>query len=73
MVESPPHVPKPSIWPILVAAGITMMVVGVLSHWLVSVVGIILLVVSLGGWTQENREQAQPVDETEPEEEAAYE
>ena len=73
MIESPQHLPKPSIWPILVAAGITMMVVGVLSHWLVSVVGIILLIVSLGGWTQENREQAHPLTEPEQEEEAAYE
>jgi hypothetical protein len=73
MVESPQHLPKPSIWPILVAAGITLMVVGVLSHWAVSVIGTVLLIVSLGGWTQENREQAHPIEEPEPEEEAAYE
>ncbi|MDD5370701.1 MAG: cytochrome c oxidase subunit 4 [Anaerolineaceae bacterium] len=73
MVESPQHLPKPSIWPILVATGITLMVAGVLSHWLVSAAGIILLIVSVGGWTQENREQARDTDEPEPDEEAAHE
>lgn len=56
--ETPHQIPVTSIWPLLLGAGITMLIIGIITHWLVSVVGIILLIFSLGGWTQENREQS---------------
>ena len=51
-----PENPAPvSIWPILLAAGLTMIMAGVVSSLVVSIVGVLLLLFSLGGWVQESR------------------
>ena len=44
-----------SIWPILLAAGLTLIMAGVVSNVVVSIVGALLLLFSLGGWVQESR------------------
>ena len=44
-----------SIWPLLLAIGLTLMVSGVVTSLIVSLVGVILLLVSLVGWVQESR------------------
>jgi membrane-bound ClpP family serine protease len=51
-----------SVWPILLALGITLLIIGIISSPFVSAAGLVILLVALGGWTQENRsgEQAAP-------------
>ena len=60
-----------SVWPFLLAIGITLMVSGVVTSLIVSVIGIIFVLVSLGGWIQETRLVG--LDEAETEEEARHE
>jgi len=56
MEEKPDiHLPDPSYWPIVLAAGIALIAVGTVSNFIVSIVGIIVLLVSIGGWAMENR------------------
>jgi len=49
------HLPGPSYWPILLAFGITLVCVGVVSTFIISIVGVIVMLVSIAGWTLENR------------------
>lgn len=56
MDENPEvHLPAPSFWPIVLAFGMTLMAVGVVSTIIVSIVGVIILLVAIAGWTLENR------------------
>ena len=65
--------PVISIWPIILAAGLTLMVTGVVTSLVVSIVGVILLLGSLAGWSQESRIFATQESETEEEEEQSHE
>jgi len=58
-----------SIWPIILAAGITLMAIGVVSSLLISGLGTLVLLFSLGGWTQENRSLSQHLSVDEEDEE----
>ena len=49
------HVPPPSYWPIVLAGGLVLIAIGVISSFVVSIVGIIVLLISIGGWAMENR------------------
>jgi len=49
------HLPSPSYWPIVLAFSMALIAVGVVSTILVSILGIIVLLVAIGGWTWENR------------------
>jgi hypothetical protein len=49
------HLPPPSIWPLVVAGGISLLTAGVAVGPVVGVVGAALLVIGLGGWIQEMR------------------
>lgn len=60
-----------SIWPLLLAVGLALLVAGVVSSLIVSLLGLIFTLVSVGGWIQETRLFAQ--EEGEPEEEARHE
>jgi len=53
------HLPSPSYWPILLAFGMTLIGIGVVSTIIVSIVGVIVLLVSIAGWTLENRAAGQ--------------
>ena len=56
MKEKPEiHLPPPSYWPIVLAFGMTLLGVGMVSTIIVSIVGVIVMVVSVAGWTMENR------------------
>jgi len=60
MKEKPEiHLPPPSYWPIALAFGMTLIGVGVVSNIIVSIVGVIVMVVSIAGWTMENRKLGQ--------------
>jgi len=52
------HMPAPSIWPVLVAAGVTFLMFGILSHWAFSVLGAVLLFGALARWIGEMRHDA---------------
>ncbi len=67
MEHSPESNPPISIWPIILAVGLGLMVTGVVTSLIVSIFGVILLLVSLAGWSQESRIFA--LKESEPEEE----
>lgn len=56
MKEEPDfHLPAPSFWPILLAFGLALISGGVIWGFYISVVGVIVLLVSIAGWTLENR------------------
>ena len=47
--------PSISLWPLLLAVGLTLMVSGVVTTLVISLVGVIVLLVSLVGWVHESR------------------
>jgi hypothetical protein len=49
------HLPAPSIWPMTVAGGFTLMGFGILTSLALSVVGLLLMIGGLFGWIQELR------------------
>jgi hypothetical protein len=49
------HLPQLSVWPVVLALGVTLILAGVISSWIVSLVGVALLLFSIWSWTQENR------------------
>lgn len=49
------HVPSPSFWPIVLAGGLVLIAIGVVSSFIVSLVGILVLLTAIGGWAMENR------------------
>jgi Cytochrome c oxidase subunit IV len=59
--ETPPrgesvHLPGPSYLPVIVAAGVTMIVAGVVIQWLVSVAGLLITLIAVVRWVRETRE-----------------
>lgn len=53
------HLPSPSLWPIVLAFGMALIAVGVVSSIFVSIVGVVVLLVAIAGWTLENRAAGQ--------------
>jgi hypothetical protein len=51
------HLPEPSYLPIVVAAGIAIALVGVISSWFVFAVGFLVAVVGIVMWIQKAREE----------------
>jgi hypothetical protein len=49
------HIPPPSFWPILLAGGLVLIAIGVVSSFIFSILGIIVLLIAVGGWAMENR------------------
>ncbi|HSB89133.1 MAG TPA: cytochrome c oxidase subunit 4 [Anaerolineales bacterium] len=50
------HLPSPSFWPIVLAASVLLVAAGILSTWIVSLVGVVGLIASIVGWVLENRQ-----------------
>jgi len=44
------HLPRPSIWPVAFALGLSIACAGVITHWVVLVGGAALTVVALSAW-----------------------
>ncbi len=61
MNKEEPNTPNPvySYWPILLALGILLISVGIVSMLVISVIGVLLLLTAVIGWIWENRSQAQ--------------
>jgi hypothetical protein len=49
------HLPGPSFWPVLLAVGVAMSLIGVITKVVVVVIGLVILVVALGGWIRDAR------------------
>jgi hypothetical protein len=55
--EGTPHLPGPSFWPFLLAVGIAMSLIGVITKIEVVVIGLVIVVVSLVGWVRGARHE----------------
>ncbi len=53
--EGEEHLPGPSFWPVLLAVGVAMSLIGVITKVVVVVIGLIILLVALGGWIRDAR------------------
>lgn len=43
--------PRPSIWPVTLALGVSIAAAGVVTHWLVVVSGLLLTIAAIAAWT----------------------
>lgn len=63
MKEQPEiHLPSPSYWPIVLAFGLALIAIGVVSTIFASIVGVVVILVAIAGWTLENRGAGQEGD-----------
>jgi len=51
----PEVIPRPTYWPIVFALGVNFLLFGVVTRYVMSGVGLILLVIALVGWIGEMR------------------
>jgi Flp pilus assembly protein TadB len=51
------HLPEPSYLPVLVALGITVIVVGVVLNWVIVGIGVLITVVTILRWVSAVREE----------------
>lgn len=49
------HLPSPTIWPAVMAAGVALAMAGILLSLAFTVAGIVVFFIALGGWIQELR------------------
>lgn len=49
------HMPSPSFWPIVLAAGLLLIAFGVVLDIIISVAGVAVLLAAIAGWALENR------------------
>ena len=49
----PDAVPRPTCWPAVLAFGVTFLFWGIVTSWTISLVGLVVLIVSLVGWIKE--------------------
>ena len=54
----PEHVPRPTYWPAVLALGVTFLVWGLITTYIISAVGLVLFVIALAGWIGEMRDGA---------------
>jgi menaquinol-cytochrome c reductase iron-sulfur subunit len=67
--EAEPHLPSPTIWPFAFAAGIGLLLVGLIINWILAAIGAVIALIFGFLWIREaTREvRARPVVEPEPE------
>jgi hypothetical protein len=51
----PEKIPEPTVWPFVLALGATLLAWGVVTSWMISVVGMLLFAAGMGGWIAEMR------------------
>jgi hypothetical protein len=44
------QLPAPTVWPIVLALGISLIFVGMVTHWIMAVLGALLIVPAIAGW-----------------------
>lgn len=45
--------PVPTAWPLVLAVGVTLLITGMVTHWVISLLGVVLMVRSAVGWFTE--------------------
>lgn len=53
---TPQDIPHATYWPIIVALGITLVFWGILTVYYISVAGLLVLAIGIGGWISDLRE-----------------
>ncbi len=51
------HLPDPAYTPVVLAFGVTIVVVGVVLHWVMVAIGLIIALVALTRWIRQAREE----------------
>ncbi len=51
----PAHLPRPTYWPVVLAFGIALLAWGIVTTFAITVIGLVLLALGLGGWIGELR------------------
>ena len=51
------HLPGPSYLPVIAAAGVTIVVVGVVQSWVIVVIGALTAIVAIGRWLSQTRQE----------------
>ena len=51
----PAHLPHPTYWPVVLAFGIALLAWGIVTTFAITVIGLLLLALGLGGWIGELR------------------
>lgn len=54
----PATLPRPTYWPVVMAAGIVLMMGAILTSWAVAVLGALLFIISLAGWIRDLLDEA---------------
>ncbi len=49
------HLPAPSMWPLLLALSFLVVAFGIVYTYWLSILGVLILLISVAGWVQENR------------------
>jgi hypothetical protein len=49
----PAHAPRPTYWPAILGIGVTCLFWGVVTTWVISLVGLVLCIMALAGWIGE--------------------
>ncbi len=44
------EMPRRTVWPLVLSLGVSLLLVGVITHWLLFLVGLILMLFGVGGW-----------------------
>jgi hypothetical protein len=53
----PQHLPRPTYWPFFMAMGLAFLAWGLLSGWMISGIGVVVMSVALMGWITELRHE----------------
>jgi hypothetical protein len=51
--SEPPELPAPTIWPAVLAGGITLLAMGLVTSLVFSLAGALVMALGLGGWIRE--------------------
>ena len=51
--DSTVHLPAPTAWPIVLALGIALICTGMVTHWVIALLGLMLVLPAVVGWFQE--------------------
>jgi hypothetical protein len=57
LLPSGVHLPRPTVWPAVLASGVTLLAWGLITNYAVSLAGFVLFVVAAVGWGNQIRVQ----------------
>ncbi|HEY9793869.1 MAG TPA: cytochrome c oxidase subunit 4 [Candidatus Obscuribacterales bacterium] len=55
----PERIPPPTVWPVTLALGITLLCFGIVTSWVMSAAGLIFFVLGVVGWFEDLRKDVQ--------------